>query len=284
MTPRRGRLLRTVALASMACMTGTWLASSWAAGESLAELMRQAPTPPLLLLGEVHDNAQQHALRQQAFEALLNTGARPALLMEQFDRERQADIDQARAQPGASADSIIAAAAGSNAQWAWPFYKPFIALALRHGLPIVAANVSRAEARRVMSEGLKPLGFDDRVPADISAAQSQAIVDSHCGALNAAQGLRMSAAQVARDQFMAQLIERHASRGFVLLAGNGHVRRDIGVPRWLSPDLARRTQSIGLLEEDDSERSAYDRVIVTPRQPREDPCAAMRPGAERKAS
>src|SRR5207344_3579132 len=88
---------------AMACVAGVWLAlsgtGSWAASEPLAELLRQAASPPLLLLGEVHDNAQQHALRQRAFEALLKTGARPALLMEQFDRERQADIDQARAQP-----------------------------------------------------------------------------------------------------------------------------------------------------------------------------------------
>jgi hypothetical protein len=44
---------------------------------------------PWCLLGEVHDNAAQHALRLRAFEALLATGARPALAMEQFDRNRQ---------------------------------------------------------------------------------------------------------------------------------------------------------------------------------------------------
>ena len=42
---------------------------------------------PVVLLGEVHDNAAQHALRLQAFEAWLASGARPALVMEQFDRD-----------------------------------------------------------------------------------------------------------------------------------------------------------------------------------------------------
>jgi len=43
-----------------------------------------APTPvlrfeqPVVLLGEVHDNAAQHALRLQAYEASLAGGARPA--------------------------------------------------------------------------------------------------------------------------------------------------------------------------------------------------------------
>ena len=36
---------------------------------------------PVVLLGEVHDNAAQHALRLSAFEALLARGARPALVM-----------------------------------------------------------------------------------------------------------------------------------------------------------------------------------------------------------
>ena len=50
--------------------------------------------PPLLLLGEVHDNAAQPAQRLQRLQQALAQGARPALLMEQFDRERQPQIDQ----------------------------------------------------------------------------------------------------------------------------------------------------------------------------------------------
>ena len=49
---------------------------------------------PLVLLGEVHDNAAQHALRLRAFEAHLAAGARPALALEQLDREHQVAIDR----------------------------------------------------------------------------------------------------------------------------------------------------------------------------------------------
>jgi hypothetical protein len=35
-------------------------------------------TQPVVLLGEVHDNAAQHALRLDAFRAALAAGARPA--------------------------------------------------------------------------------------------------------------------------------------------------------------------------------------------------------------
>src|SRR5450432_2771128 len=71
-----------------------------------AEPASLAPTPAALaqamqghhvvLLGEVHDNATQHALRVASLRQWLLAGARPAFAFEQFDREHQPDIDRAR--------------------------------------------------------------------------------------------------------------------------------------------------------------------------------------------
>jgi len=230
---------------------------------------------PVVLLGEVHDNAVQHSLRLRSFEDWLASGARPALVMEQFDRERQGVIDNLRAQAAApDADTLIAAAGAKG--WQWPFYRPFVALALRHGLPIVAANVSRDEARKIMREGLDATGFDAAVPAELLALLARDIEASHCGALDARTAQRMALAQVARDQVMAAAVEAHAGRGVLLLAGNGHVRVDAGVPRWLSPATRARSEAIGLLEADTSDAGRFDRVVRTPAQVRPDPCAAMR--------
>ncbi|MBC7938254.1 MAG: ChaN family lipoprotein, partial [Chitinophagaceae bacterium] len=202
------------------------------------------PTRPVLLLGEVHDNAQQHAQRLQLFEALLASGARPALAMEQLDRDRQGAIDALRGRrPPAGASEIVRAGAPDESGWNWDFYRPFIALALQHDLPIVAANVSRAEARQVMQLGLAARGFDAEVPADVLTAHSQSIQASHCGMVDAPTAARMARAQVARDQFMARVLEDNAARGVVLLAGNGHVRTDVGAPRWLSAATRARSQA-----------------------------------------
>lgn len=236
---------------------------------------------PIVLLGEVHDNVRHHELQRSAFEAMLHAGARPALLMEQFDRERQGDIDRALA-AGADVAGVIAAGAGAgagagNSRWQWSLYEPLIALALRHQLPIVAANVSRADTRKIFADGLAAHGFDAQVPADIEAAQAAQIEQSHCGLIDAAMARRMSLAQIARDQFMARLVQQHAARGVVLIAGHGHARRDIGVPRWLAEGERANTESIGLLEQGTQNNAGtFDRIVVTPPQPREDPCAAMR--------
>lgn len=235
----------------------------------------------IVLLGEVHDNAAQHAIREQALRRWLEAGARPTLLMEQFDRERQGELDRALAQPGVDADTVVAAAGAAPTRpgqgWHWPFYRPYVALAIEYRLPIVAANVSRSDARRVVSEGLQALGFDPHVPPDVAAVQASEIADSHCGLLDVTDARRLVAAQVARDQFMARMIERAAAHAVVLLAGNGHVRRDIGVPRWLKPATRQRSVAIGLLEPGaPAEIARFDVALRTPEQSRIDPCQAMR--------
>jgi uncharacterized iron-regulated protein len=260
-------------------MRRAWLAVWVLAAGVLAACSTPPPAPlhlnrPVVLLGEVHDNAAQHALRLAAWRELLATGARPVLAMEQFDRDQQAAIDRLLAQtPRVDAAALVAAVGASG--WNWAYYQPFIALALEHGLPIVAASLSRNESRAVMRDGLARSGFDAAVPADILAAQASDIEASHCGMLDAATAQRMALAQVARDQQMARVLQAHAERGVVLLAGNGHVRTDVGVPRWLPAAVRERSVAIGMLETGDTD-TAYDRRVYTAAQARPDPCAAMR--------
>jgi len=272
---------RTAGLAGLLVLPLLWA--------TLAACSTPGPThPPVLLLGEVHDNAAGHALRLQTLAQQVNAGARPALLMEQFDREMQPQIDQARqhapgmppgdAELDAAVDALVklGSPATGAATWDWALYRPVLRLALQHRLPIVAANVSRADARRVMQQGLAATGFNPAVPADIARAQAADIADSHCGQINPTQAARMALAQVARDQAMAQTVDRYAERGVVLLAGNGHVRNDIGVPRWLSAQTRQRAKAIAYLEPGDGRpANAFDEAVPVPAQPRDDPCKAM---------
>lgn len=263
---------------AIVCLTVTACASAPGDDASTRALDAAVRSRPIVLLGEVHDNAEQHRLRAAAFRALLESGARPALLMEQFDRERQGDLDRALAMPGVTPDAVIAAGnAGDPAMqgWSWPFYRPYLALAIAYRLKVVGVNVSRADTRKLVQDGLASQSFDPDVPADLRNTQAEAIVEGHCGMIELPLALRMSDAQVARDQFMARTVGMYP-RGAVLLAGNGHVRKDIGVPRWMSPADRERSVSIGLLEPDDPNAAAFDVVIRTPAQARPDPCEGMR--------
>ena len=209
----------------------------------------------LVLLGEVHDNAQQHRLRLAALQRAFAAGWRPAIAMEQFDRERQADIDRARRERPDDARHVIDAAARSGGDlasgWNWAFYQPFVKLALRYDVPLIAANLSNADTSKITRGGygavfsaaaIAALGLDVPVAAEVQAAQEREIDAGHCHALPPSLWPRMARAQLARDAVMADVIRRadHGS-GVVLLAGNGHVRRDIGVPQ-----LARRDEEQGV--------------------------------------
>lgn len=239
----------------------------------------------IVLLGEVHDNAEQHRLRLEVLRRAFAAGWRPALAMEQLDRERQADVERARRERPGDAQHVIDVAA-PEAGWHWDFYRPYVALALEYEVPLVSANLSGADAKKIARAGLADvfdpaalaqLGLDRPLANDWQAAQEREIDAGHCHALPRASWPAMARVQFARDAVMADALRAHAPRGVVLLAGNGHVRRDLGVPRWLPPELEARTFAVGFLEEgDEAPSGAFDAVVTTARAERPDPCAAFR--------
>jgi uncharacterized iron-regulated protein len=72
---------------------------------------------------------------------------------------------------------------------------------------------------------------------------------------------------------MAKVVADEAARGeaVALLAGNGHVRRDLGVPRWLAGTAAADALVVGFVEE--GAEGTFDAKVVVAPHPREDPCA-----------
>jgi uncharacterized iron-regulated protein len=242
----------------------------------------------VVLLGEVHDNHELLRLRLDVLEHAFAAGWRPAIVMEQFDRERQGDIERARRERPDDAQHVIDVAAPPRSGWNWDDYRPYVALALAYRVPLVAANVSAADTARIVRGGyaavfdaatVAALGLDRTIDSAWQAAQEREIDDGHCHALPSDAWPRMARAQYARDAFMAHVLREHASGGVVLLAGNGHARRDLGVPRWLALDPAR-VQSVGVVETDSTlPAAAFDAVVGAPPAARDDPCARFAPPA-----
>ena len=236
--------------------------------------------PEVWLLGEVHDNGEGHAARLQWLQGRLAADWRPAIAMEQFDREQQPALDAAMREC-ADAACVIARVVPPKSGWNWDFYAPLIDLALEYELPVYAANLSRADAARVMREGFAAAlpteliaGYRlDALPPALVAVQEAEVRDSHCGQLPEAMVGPMARAQIARDVVMAQALREHAATGAVLIAGNGHVRRDIGVPYWLR-QAGLAPVAVGFLEPGGA-ANAFDDVVAIPEVERPDPCAAF---------
>lgn len=254
---------------------------------ALRRALADGPGPWVLALGEVHDHPGLHARRLDWLRALTATPQRFCLALEQFEVTRQADLEAAQQRGAADARAVAAAGGFDFAGWDWPFYEPLIALALERGLPLVAANLPApavaAIARGRGPGGEPPVGWRD----DDESAQRRLLDEGHCGLLPATALAPMARAQRARDEAMAAAlvaaIQRHRLPA-VLIAGNGHVRRDLGVPRFLaSAGHAGPVVSVGFVEEargsgdagEDASRR-YDWLVGLPAHARPDPCEGLR--------
>jgi uncharacterized iron-regulated protein len=249
------------------------------------------------LLGEVHDNPAHHVIRARLITAVAGTGIRPALVFEQFDLERDEALMAAQA-AGADAEQLAQAGRLDREGWGWPLHKPLVEAALALHLPIHSGNLSRAHLRTELD---KPLESDAnaiwyaRLHAarwtDPQAALLRAdIAESHCGKLAEALVSRLVVAQRMRDAAMAQALVNDATAGgAILIAGNGHVRADLGVPVYLHaaslPDADAPSVSLGLIEASPEDERAvdfprqliarhpgFDYVWLTPPVARDDPC------------
>ncbi len=258
-----------------------------------AKLPADARTADIVLIGEVHDNAAQHRMRLAWLEALTRD-RRVVIALEQFDAEHQRELDRALAADAmrSAYDDSLSSRARAVAEaarfdfrgWDWDLYRPVVELALRRRLPLVAANLSTRAIARI-ARGEAPA---TPAPVGWSAADRrmlrESIRDGHCGLLPENSLDAMAEAQRSRDARIAQAVAdaRHTTGlPVVLLAGNGHVRRDIGVPRHLALlRPADRIVSIGLLESAgnaaDTPGDGFDHVVRTKAHPREDPCEALR--------
>lgn len=237
-----------------------------------------------VLLGEVHDNAEHHRRRAAQLRALLADGRPTRVVFEPMAASR----DAALAAAPRNAEAVADAGALDRRAWGWPLHKPLVEAALAGGAVIAGGGVEPAAARAVVRQGLAAVPPELRALIDADTgwgaaeqrALETALTDGHCGALPARLLPGMALAQRLRDAALARalLVAPPGTRG-VLVAGNGHVRRDLGVPRLLRAAgvAARDIEVWGYVEDGDGTApGGFDRVVSAPPAPREDPCKALR--------
>ena len=272
-----------------------------AAGQALdvAALAERLRSARYVLLGEIHDDAAHHRLRAALLSALLADGRPTWVVFEQMDRQHNAAVAAAPR----DTEAVVGAGQLDKKGWAWPLHRPLFEAALAGGATVVGGNLSRAEASDVVRGGVPQAPPELRpwlvapaagatAPTSVWTQEQDAelrhqVDEGHCGALPAAMIPPMALAQRARDAALA-LAMTAAPPGVrvVLIAGNGHVRRDIGVPHYLRATAADGIVSIGFLERRDDGQAvadgAYDEVWFTAPVLRPDPCASFRPPAAAK--
>lgn len=263
----------------------------------------------IVLFGEIHDNPSHHKIRAQIIKAIAAQRAMmgktaPGLVMEHVRADQAMAITDFRAVDRGrkrTADEFFDALEWSTSGWPdKEMFRPMIQAALEAAWPIEHGNVARQSIRAVARKGLSVLSkdviadlrLDIPLPPTLKNDLLDELVQSHCGLMQRDALTTMADAQIYRDAYLARQVYE-ASRiynGGVLVAGNGHIRADRGVP-WhlmhIAPDRPRLSVIFLQAQPDNADVLSYakdgvdgkpraDFIVVTPRVERPDPCAALK--------
>jgi uncharacterized iron-regulated protein len=259
-------------LTAMAALLGACAVASPAP----AELDGLLPTP-LLLLGELHDAPEHQALQRDTVRQLSSRGALAAVVMEMVEQGRSTAGLPASASETQVRQALDWTGERNTGAWPWSTYGPVVMAAVGAGVPVLGGNLPRAQMRPAMADA----ALDASLPAEALQRQREAIREGHCNLLPDTQIAPMTRIQLARDRSMAQTAVTSIAPGrtVLLIAGNGHVQRDLGVPRHLPPGQPHRVV-IALARDASASAVANpmqaDRIWITPPRPEKDHCAEMK--------
>lgn len=254
-----------------------------------------------VLLGEVHDNPDHHKVQAYAVSVLARASERRPIIMEMLKADQERELSGLFAGAGPIGSTTFFDRVGWDKS-GWPsrdIYRPLIDSALTAGYRLYAGSDKRSAVRALSKGGLaklsnadkQSLGLDRDLPPNMAMALTKELEESHCGLLPSRALSGMALVQRYRDGYMARaLVAAAAPTGAILIAGNGHVRSDRGVPwvlRQLAPEKSIVSVQIMEVQEgqhdpaayvstNDKQLSAADFVIFTPRTQRPDPCEALR--------
>lgn len=245
----------------------------------------------ILLLGEKHDNPDHHALRLSLLRPLINDNTVALVALEMMSSAQQpalSDIDPLMA---ADHDALQTHLQWDTQGWPWSTYESLLLTLIHAGVPMRAANIDRNDITSIY-RGESAAHNTRQVLNESQLAQLHTDIDvSHCGMLPESQFPNMVRIQQARDQRMADslMYEGDSNSGSgkrVLIAGNYHIRHDLGVPNYL-PYHASAPLAVAFLEVDTEKprptdylphtasQAPYDFVWFTPAVRIDDYCADM---------
>ncbi|MDE2366869.1 MAG: ChaN family lipoprotein [Betaproteobacteria bacterium] len=228
-----------------------------------ADVIARAAKRSVVLLGEVHDNADHHRWQLQTLAAL--HAVRPDMVIgfEMFPRRVQKALDQWVA--GELSEAQFLAASDWNAVWSTDanLYLPLLQFARMNRIPMVALNIDTRLRRAVSAKGLGGVPENEREGVTAPAAPSTAYLDYlfPIYAEHERDGRKKGEAtrddpdfrrfvesQQLWDRAMAQAIQSALDRPgkplVVGIMGSGHIKHGYGVPHQLK-DL--RIAEVGTL-------------------------------------
>lgn len=238
----------------------------WAAGSSDADVV---------ILGELHDNPGHHARQAE----LIQTIAPRAVVFEMLTPDEAALLDDVARDPEVMAD------AAQRVAWTnMPDYAEILAVSPR----ILGAALPRDQVRKAFADGAAAVfgdaaghyGLTEPLPLAELETRKALQFAAHCEAMPMEMMGGMVEAQRLRDaSFARTMLAALDAYGapVVLITGNGHARKDWGVPAFLARVRPGVTvYALGQGEPGRAPTGIFDQTAESPAPERGDPCDAFR--------
>ena len=244
----------------------------------LAAWLDEQPSGQWILLGEQHDHPDHQVIAALWVKALADRQDGVLLALEMAEAAQQEQLDAALGQMGPLPEDL-----GWNSGWRWSTYAELVQTGLLVAERVLGVDLSRADKRAAYQQGAEQPALSIAMAEALDALIHQ----GHCELLPPQQLPSMRQVQLARDQAMARYLneENLNDRRGLLLAGSVHVRRDLGIPRWLpasQPSVSvllrqvdERTDWADYLPAAVEGIEAFDYVLFTPAIPEVDYCAEL---------
>lgn len=240
------------AMAEEPCVAaGQWLEPETGRRPADDDLIRRMAGRSVVLLGEVHDNAEHHRWQLHTISALHGRNPNMVLGFEAFPRSVQAHLD--RWTRGDMDEKAFLKATRWSQVWRFEpaLYMPLFHFARLHRIPMVALNVDRALIERVRKDGWQAVPDDAREGVSDPAPPSEAYLDylalayaDHEPAKGEAPDRddpkfkRFVAVQLTWDRAMAERLAGVRLGGgkplVVGVVGRGHLVYGYGIPHQLA--------------------------------------------------
>jgi len=212
---------------------------------SFGQLLAEVTPAEVVFAGESHDQIEQHQIQASILRELLKRDRSPVIAMEMFRKDQQAVLDR-WSQGFLSEEEFL-----KEVQWdtTWGFdyslYKPILDEAREHRLKVLGLNTQRELVRRVGKDGIESLSSEEKkkLPQmDLTDRRYRvylnSIFENHQEG-SAKEFEYFYQAQCLWDEAMAEVLAEFLKspqgkgKTVLVLAGNGHIVFDFGIPNRL---------------------------------------------------
>lgn len=211
---------------------------------SFHDFVKQLAEYDNVILGEYHDRVNQHILATQLLDNLQKIRLQGSLLLEMLTVDQQDFINQTQQNPPKNLDKLPKIINWQKS-WDWQLYGDIVKHPFLYNYPLIATNLTKTEVKILMQGAESIKGYQSTKPL-IKQHIFNTIIKNHdmkADELDESDKRlvnNMVEIQQFRDRRMAEKI-LSAPKPTLLLAGNYHAQKNIGVPihlQDLTQDLA----------------------------------------------